>query len=328
MANYAGSDVEVARENRMFRDWIGRSIARRVAFSAALVAAAAAAIVGLVVVFVVMPKQAAARGPLAVVAFVGGAATVLCVAVATVLIVDRLLKKSLDDLTHALRAAEKGRWMRSIDTGRADEIGDLARAFDRLSATVTDLSVSVIDADRELAWTRSELKAKDGLSLVFDLSRTFGAASDPQAIVAAIPARVAAALGFEQMAILLLDEERGEFVVRATAGIDGALGVAFARTDPLSGRVADTGEPLVIPDTAKDPRYSHFKGTHATDGAFASVPMLVKGRLVGLFNVLRPSPGSISEGDVRLLSSLASYAGMAIELAETHARLRATPTSV
>ena len=319
---YAGSDVEVARTTRMLRDWIGRSIARRVAFFAALAAALAATLVGLVVVFVVMRDQAAARGPLAIVAFVGGAATVLCVGVATVVIVDRLLKSSLHDLTQALGAAEKGRWLRSIDSARTDEIGDVARAFDRLSTTVTDLSVSVIDADRELAFTRSELKLKDGLSLLFELSQTLGAESDAQAIVAAIPTRVCAALGFGHMAILLYDEARGEFVVRATAGIEGALGVTFPRTDPISGRVADTLEPVVIPDTKKDPRYSHFRDTHPVDGAFASVPMVVKGRLVGLFNVLRPSPGSISDGDLRLLCSLASYAGMAIELAETHARLR------
>src|SRR5262249_18577210 len=155
------------------------------------------------------------------------------------------------------------------------------------------------------------------------LSKGLGAENDAQAIVAAIPARVCATLGFEQMAVLLYDEARAEFVVRAAAGIaEGAVGVAFPRSDGISGRVADTGEPLVIPDTAQDPRYSHFRGAHPVDGAFASVPMKVEGRLVGLFNVLRPGVASISDGDVRLLSSLASYAGMAIELAETHAQLR------
>jgi diguanylate cyclase (GGDEF)-like protein len=318
----AGTEVVALRDR--LRDWIARSIARRVAVSAAAVAAVASTVFGALIVFVVLgPEAAAARGPLAIVAFTGGAATVACVAVAVVITVNRTLAGPLDDLSRALRAAEKGRWLRAIGSERPDEIGDVARAFDRLSATVTDLSVSVIDADRELAWTRRELKLKEALSLLFELTRTMNTESDLAAILAAVPQRICAALGFEQMAVLLFDEARDEFVVRATHGIaEDAVGVAFPRADGISGKVADTGEPLVIPDTAKDDRYSYFRGTHPVDGAFACVPMRVKGRLVGLFNVLRPGASSITDNDLRLLLSLASYAGLAIEHAEMNVRLR------
>jgi diguanylate cyclase (GGDEF)-like protein len=304
------------------RRWIRRSVARRVAVATTLVATVAATAIGLTIVHVVLADEAA-RSRMALVAFAGGAGTVLSVALATAVIVNRVLHSSLHDLRNALGAAEKGRWLRSVASDRPDEIGDVARAFDRLAATVTDLSVSVIDADRELAWTRRELQLKDALSLLFELTQTINAESDLPSILAAVPERVCSALGFEQMAVLLFDEGADEFVVRATHGIAaGAVGVAFPRSDGISGRVADTGEPLVIPDTAKDARYSHFRGTHPVDGAFACVPMRVQGRLVGLFNVLRPGAASISDGDLRLLSSLASYAGLAIDHAEMNLRLR------
>src|SRR5262249_53083490 len=248
-------------------------VARRVAVSAAAVATVVSAAVGLLVVSILMGDQpASARGPLTLVAIVGGATTVVCVAAATLVIVNRVLAHSLERLTQALREAEKGRWLRSVDSGRPDEIGDLAKAFDRLSATVTDLSVKVIDKGRELEHTRRELELKEALSLLFELTQAINAESDLGSILGLVPRRVCAALGFEQMAVLLWDDAGGAFVVRATHGIaDGAIGVSFPRDDVICGAVADTGEPLVIADTARDKRYSHFRGTHPVDGAFASV---------------------------------------------------------
>jgi diguanylate cyclase (GGDEF)-like protein len=294
------------------RNWIRASLARRIALSASAVAVLASTLVGLLVVSL---RPAATT----TIALLGGAGTVVCVAVATLVIVDRLLSRSLAGLTQSLRAAEKGRWLKPIDTGRADEIGDLARAFERLSATVTDLSVSVIDKGRELEWARRELALKESLSLLFELTQTLDAETD----LGSIPRRVCEVLGFEQMAVLLHDPATDGFVVRATHGMGGAaLGISFPRDDVISGAVADTGEPLVIADTARDPRYSHFRGTHPVDGAFACVPMRVQGRLVGLFNVLRPGAASISPADVELLGSIASYAGLAIEHAQLRLRLR------
>jgi GGDEF domain-containing protein len=295
-----------------------------VAVYAAAIAALAATVVGGVVVAVVMGDQPeSARRDMLVVAVLGGAATVACVAGATVYIVNRMLRAPLLSLTEALRAAEQGRWLKLVHSKEPDEIGELGRAFDRVSARVTDLSVAVIDSDRELEWTRRELRLKEALELLFELTQTINAERDLESILTAVPTRVGEALGFDQMAVLLRDEVTGEFVVRATHGIaEDAVGVRFAKDDPISGAVAATGEPLVIQDTARDARYSHFQGRHRTDGAFASVPMKVQGRVVGLFNVLRPGAGDLSDADLRLLRSLASHAGLAIAHAEMNQRLR------
>jgi diguanylate cyclase (GGDEF)-like protein len=299
-------------------------VARRVALQAAALAAVASAVVGLVIVQVLL-RDDADRQRIMWVAVAGGAATVICVALGTVAIVNRVLVRSLRDLTTALGSAEKGQWIHVPKTTRADEIGDLLRAFDRLSSQVTDLSVAVIDSDRELAWTRRELRLKEALALLFETTQSINEQVDLEAIIHGIPAKVGPALGFDEMAILLYDEARREFVVRATYGFpegEGVEGVSFARDDVIAGKVADTGEPLVIANTATDPRYSHFKGRHPQDGAFACVPMRLHKRLIGMFNVLRPGTGSIGDGDVRLLTSLASYTALAIAHAESTVRLR------
>jgi diguanylate cyclase (GGDEF)-like protein len=306
--------------------WIRRSVARRVAVVATLVAAASSAVVGLIVVGVVLRDAAGwVRRDILLVAVLGGAGTVAAVAVATVVIVNRLLAATLRSLTDSLHLAERGQWMVTARSDRTDEIGDLSRAFDRLCKAVTDLSVDVIDKGRELAWTQRELKLADALKLLFELTQTLSTEADSQALLAAIADKVAPAMGLDTMAILLADE-RGNLVVRSTAGLPAdVLGVIFGRDDKLSGVVAATGEPIVIPDTARDPRYSHFQGHHLKDGAFACVPMKLHGRVTGVFNVLRTD--AFSDADLGLLASLASYTALALAHDQQSQRLRALATT-
>ncbi len=306
--------------------WIRRSVARRVAIVATVVAAVSSAVVGMIVVGIVLRDASGwVRRDMLFVALAGGAGTVVAVAVATVVIVNRLLAAALKSLTDSLRLAEKGQWMVTSRSDRTDEIGDLSRAFDRLCKAVTDLSVDVIDKGRELEWTQRELKLADALKLLFELTQTLSAEADGHALLAAIPEKVAPAMGLDTMAILLLDEG-GNLVVRAAAGLpDEVIGVSFGRDDQLSGVVAASGEPIVIDDTGRDPRYSHFQGRHLKDGAFACVPMKLHGRVTGVFNVLRREP--LSDADLGLLTSLASYTALALAHGEATQRLRALATT-
>jgi diguanylate cyclase (GGDEF)-like protein len=299
-------------------------VARRVAILAAAAAALAATVVGLCTVSLVLTENPARR-ELVLVATLAGAATVLIVTVATVAIVDRLLASALRNLTSDVRAAEAGRYLPRSRSTRTDEIGELSRAFDRVCAQITDLSVAVIDSDRELAWSRRELKLKEALALLFELTRTMDAESDFETLIRSIPRKIAPALGYDEMAILTLDEKSGTLVVRATYGFpeaDAVEGMTFQVGEGISGTVAVTGVPLIIPDTTKDPRYTHYKGKHRTTGSFIAVPMKVHGRLVGMFNVLGPETGGFSEEDVRLLAALASYTALSIAHAEMNLQLR------
>src|SRR5262249_20789964 len=99
------------------------------------------------------------------------------------------------------------------------------------------------------------------------------------------------------------------------------LGVSFGRDDELSGVAAATGAPIVIADTARDRRYSHFRGRHPQDGAFACVPMVLHGRVTGVFNVLRREP--FAEAGLGLLTSLASYTALALAHGNATQKLRA-----
>lgn len=305
--------------------WLKRSVGRRVAALSALLGAllvAAVVLVGLKILLVDQPADV--RREFTQVAVIAGGAAVVVVAIGTWLLIERLLSGALRDLTRVVRAAEKRQYLARARSDRTDEIGELSRAFDQLCSTITDLSAAMIDSDRELAWTKRELQLKEALSLLFELGQTINAESDLGSVLRAIPAKVAPALGYEEMAILLYDDRTGSLVVQSTFGFppgDDVIGMTFAVNEGIVGIVAATGAPLVINDTAADQRYLHYKGKHTTDGAFVCVPMKLQGKLLGVFNVLRPHAGSFHDEDVRLLGSLASYSALAIAHAETTLRL-------
>jgi diguanylate cyclase (GGDEF)-like protein len=98
--------------------------------------------------------------------------------------------------------------------------------------------------------------------------------------------------------------------------------MTFSLGEGISGIVARSGEWLLIPDTANDTRYLHYKGRHLVDGSFLCVPIKLQDDLIGLFNVLRPRTDAFSEGDIRLLTSLANYAALALANAQLHGRIK------
>jgi diguanylate cyclase (GGDEF)-like protein len=305
--------------------WLSRSVARRVAALAAAIAAAVAAVVGLGVVGLVLGDEPAdERRRLMLVALVGGVGTVLAVAAGTWAIVERLLARRLRELTEVVQAAERGRYLTKVKSQRDDELGILSRAFDHLVSQITDLSVAQIESGRELEWTRRELRLKETVALIFELTQSLSAETDVDAILRAMCERVAPGLSVAEMALLLYDERAQQLTVRATAGFTPETdprGMRFGADEGAVGLVATSGQSLYIRDTKTDPRYLHFKGKHVHEGSFMCVPMKLPGRLVGVLMALREGVDMFGETDRRLLESLASTAGLAIAHAEMTARL-------
>jgi signal transduction histidine kinase len=84
----------------------------------------------------------------------------------------------------------------------------------------------------------------------------------------------------------------------------------------LSGWVAATGKHLVIPDVSKEPRYVWMRGSQTRSEL--TVPILVKGRVVGVLDAQSDKINDFDETDLAVLQSLAHQAGAAIENARLY----------
>lgn len=125
--------------------------------------------------------------------------------------------------------------------------------------------------------------------------------------------------------LMLFDPENKELVVKATQSISEAynkkpnikLGVGIA------GIVARDNKPIIVLDVKEDERYLN-QDIAKKEGlcSLASVPLAVKGRVIGVLNCYTSKKHKFSKHELDLLTALANQAAIAIENAELDLRAR------
>jgi signal transduction histidine kinase len=84
----------------------------------------------------------------------------------------------------------------------------------------------------------------------------------------------------------------------------------------VTGWVASTGEPLLLPDVTLDERYVLMHGSKTRSEL--AVPMIAKGKLVGVLDAQSERVNAFDEIDLVLLQSLANQAAIAFENAHLY----------
>jgi len=85
----------------------------------------------------------------------------------------------------------------------------------------------------------------------------------------------------------------------------------------ITGWVAGTGEPLLVPDVSQEPRYISLADPIETRSELA-VPLKAKGEIVGVLNVESDRLNAFDESDLTVLQSLAQQAAIAIQNARLY----------
>jgi signal transduction protein with GAF and PtsI domain len=85
----------------------------------------------------------------------------------------------------------------------------------------------------------------------------------------------------------------------------------------ITGWVAEHREPVAVSqDASQDPRFQYFNELpEDTYEAFLSVPLLSRGRLVGVINVQHRQPHVHNAEEIRLISTIGFLVGAEIEMA-------------
>ncbi len=176
---------------------------------------------------------------------------------------------------------------------------ELARLYEQARGQLRDLS-----AVRE---TLLDITAKLGL---------------PQ-VLRAIAEHAADLVSAKGSAIYLLDAERNELEIVISYGVGRDYsGRRVAVGEGLAGRVAASGQPLVVED------YQHWEGRSSTFAdvpftAVASVPLEWQGQVIGALNVVDDiEHRAFTQDDVRRLMLLAPQAAIAIVNARLYEELR------
>ena len=175
---------------------------------------------------------------------------------------------------------------------------------------------------KELELTNHRLEVRlHELSLLFDITRTINSTLELGELIKLLTETVGVALGFQEFAMLLLDESSNELKVAATYGFPKQADIEAMRIKPgdgAAGRAAERAELVLVENVADKPNYLPYTG-RPTVGSFLAVPLKYKGGAIGVMTFNRPAINAFAPEEIKLLAAIANQAAMAIVNARLYA---------
>lgn len=188
--------------------------------------------------------------------------------------------------------------------------------------------VQTINRVGALAAERYEIQRRlTHINLLNEVSRAITSTLDINAVLEYTTALAANTLGADASSLLLIDQESDELVFTIPHGESGGVLREFRMpiTEGVAGWAARYGQPVIVNDTSKDPRFTTRVDSHSgfVTRNILCVPLQVKGNTIGVLEVLNKLDGdNFSDEDLDWLTTLAAQSAIAIENARLFSSLR------
>lgn len=165
------------------------------------------------------------------------------------------------------------------------------------------------------------------LSVLYDISRIVEGGSAPEDTFPTILETIHRAVDYEDCTLFVAEAQREnavrQLVPVATKGrlVDLIGGVRFRLGRGLSAWVAQERQPVLISNLRPNGRFDGPDLDGSALRSFASVPLVVENEIVGALNLGYSVPNAFTEGDLRLLSIIASQTAATIRELSLHRQL-------
>ncbi len=231
-------------------------------------------------------------------------------AAALVLLFNQALTPPLQRLTQAIQATGRGSFSGEIPaTNRADEIGDLARAFadmrQEIAELVQGLTLSVSERERDISATQ-------------DISHFAATQRDLQHLIDRVVSLLTDRFtNIYHAQIFLLDDEQRFAVLRASTGAAGAALLARGHrlevgSRSVIGQVTSLGQVVVARDSSASDIHRRNEFLPDTRAELA-VPLRVGDRVIGALDVQSYQRDTFTADQIRVLEIMADQIAIAIE---------------
>lgn len=156
-----------------------------------------------------------------------------------------------------------------------------------------------------------------GLALeLFSIAGSLNSTLDIDFLLRKVGAAAEQLTGSEASSIMLVTDDKKSLFFRIASGEKASAlkTMTLPIGQGIAGWVAQHRQPQVVNDTRTDPRFAgkFDKASGFETRSLLCVPMVFRGELVGVVEVLNKKQGSYTEAHIGLLSSLASLASVAI----------------
>ena len=199
---------------------------------------------------------------------------------------------------------------------RRNEVRPFTDAQIKLLETFADQAVIAIENAR--LFQEREAGNRD-LAALHDVTTAASRSLEIKPVLDEVVRKITEIFDFDSMSIFLFDPQR-EYLNRVASFApheEAPSPRGFRRGQGLTGRVAETGEPIIFENVKTDPRYQELSQTKATQQRdhcfFALFPIKAKERFLGTITCLGKEPRKLIAEEVRLINSMCDQIGVAVE---------------
>lgn len=158
----------------------------------------------------------------------------------------------------------------------------------------------------------------DRLLATIEFSKALVSAYDMETLLTAILQRIKEIIPAENWSLLLIDPQTGELYFAVIVGLapETVKDIRLKPGEGIAGTVAQTGQPIFIPDVDRDPRFAARvdSQTGFNTRSIIALPLLVRGEVIGVFEVVNVAEERFfREKYLPHLTILADYVAIAVD---------------
>jgi two-component system NtrC family sensor kinase len=202
-----------------------------------------------------------------------------------------------------------------LEQGEIEELGEQQATHEFVEMARIAESFTKILAD---------LKANTGelenlvykLSTLSEVTELVSRIPDIKEVLQVVLHRAMTAVHSKIGSIMLLDPQTQTLRIAAAEGLEDAVvvGTTIRVGEGIAGKVAQTGEPVLVEDVEHDERFNKVNDPKYDTSSFISMPLRAQERIIGVLNLSKKSDQkSFSALDAKFLSTLLGHIGFAVE---------------
>jgi diguanylate cyclase (GGDEF)-like protein len=151
-----------------------------------------------------------------------------------------------------------------------------------------------------------------------ELSKTLVSADDMESLLTAALERIKILIPAQNWSILLVEPQTHELTFAVAVGVDAQTvkGIRLKMGEGIAGAVAQSGQPIFIPDVAQDHRFCPRvdEATGFDTRSIIALPLQVRGEVVGVFEVINvENQNYFREQFLPLLNIMSDYLAIAVD---------------